>query len=288
MLSKKLVLAQVMLLPALCLPNWARAQQNLALAANEANTTSVASSSSLDGAEGAMREGSYIRSAIAPTKKTFKIRPFRTYALGVRSDTRGPGIDIATPLLRVFNLRAGANFLNVGFGFSIDHVNYDSRLHLRSGQLNLDWFPTGRSFHISPGVLYGGNSLSAISSVPAGHYFELGSQGFINSVDDPMNGTARSDFPKKYAPMLTIGFGNLIPRSGRHFSVPIEIGAAYTGAAQINVILDGTACTSQGCFAFSQNPEAQASLKQEIQKLNNKLKVFPVYPILSTGISYRF
>jgi hypothetical protein len=217
------------------------------------------------------------------------MRPFSRLAIGFKADTLGSGVEAATPLSRSFNLRGGVNLFSFGYFFNIDGVDYDSQMHLRSGQATLDWFPRHGGFHISPGVLYFKSSLAAISSVQPGRYFELGDQGFINSVDDPVSGNASVVFPRKFAPMLTIGFGNIIPRSGRHLSFPVEFGAAYTGAAHINVTLDGTACViAKGCFSFMANPDAQQGLKQEIYKLNEDLKRYPVYPIASMGVAYRF
>lgn len=246
-----------------------------------------AESSSIDPSEEGA-SGAYIRSASIPAKPQYKVHLFSTIAFSPRSNTLGPGLDIATPLSRSFNLRAGINYMAFGYTFPIDGVNYSSRLHFQSGQMKLDWFPTHRSFHISPGVMYGRNRLSATSWVPAGQFFELGSQGFTNSVDDPLNGLASVALPRNLAPTLTVGFGNMIPRSGRHLSFPTEFGVAYSEAPRINVTLDGTACTSQGCFAFSQNPDAVKSLRAEIQMLNEKMKRLPVYPILSSGIAIRF
>ena len=48
--------------------------------------------------------------------------------------------------------------------------------------------------------------------------------------------------------MLTAGLGNLIPRTGQHVTIPIEFGAAFTGQPHMNVELNGTACTNEGCF----------------------------------------
>jgi hypothetical protein len=221
-------------------------------------------------------------------KNLFPIRPFSALAIGIKADTLGAGFELATPLSQGFNLRAGITIFAFNDPFSIDGIDYDSRLHLKSGQASLDWFPWHNAFHISPGILYAKNTLAAPSSVAPGRYFELGSQGFTNSIDDPLTGTASVTFPRQVSPMLTVGFGNLIPRSGRHLSVPFEIGVAYTGAAQIKVTLNGTACTSDGCFTFSDSPEAQAYLQQEILKLNNDLKKVPIYPIVSIGLGYRF
>lgn len=281
----------MLLLPLLCCNYTVYGQQMVA--------DSNISSSSIDGIEKdsslvaadstEAATTSYIRPAMAPAaKQPYRVHPFSAVAVELGGGSLGPGVEIATPLSRSLNLRVGFNLFNFGYSFNIDGVQYDSGLHLRSGRASVDWFPTHRGFHISPGVLYGADRLSAVSGVPPGQYFELGAQGFFNSVDDPLNGTAGAVLPNKFAPMLTLGFGNMIPRSGRHFSFPIEVGAAYVGAPRINVTLNGTACMVEGCFTFANNPDAQSSMQQEIQKLNEKLKRYPVYPILSIGTSYRF
>jgi hypothetical protein len=88
--------------------------------------------------------------------------------------------------------------------------------------------------------------------------------------------------------MLLLGYGNMLPRSGRHLSLPVEVGFAYTGAPVINLNLNGTACVPNGCVTFSQSTDAQGSLKQEIQILNDDLKHYSVFPIVSVGLAYRF
>lgn len=200
----------------------------------------------------------------------------------------GTGIELATPASYRFNLRSNFNIFAFDYPFSIDGINYDARLHLKSSATTLDWFPTGRKFHISPGILYVKNTLSAPASVGPGQTFVLGTQTFVNSVDDPMSGSASVIYPHKYAPMLLFGFDNLIPRSGRHLSFPIEVGAAYTGAPQISVTLTGTACVTDGCVSFGASAPAQSFVKQEVHVLNEDLKRYPVFPIVSIGAAYRF
>jgi hypothetical protein len=217
-----------------------------------------------------------------------RIKPFSSVTIGGRVGTLGAGIQLSTPLSRAFTIRGGLNLTGFSYAFDIDGVNYDSQLNLRSSDLSLDWYPFHKRFHISPGVLYANNKLSAITSVPPGNYFELGSAGFINSVDDPLNGEAHAYFPRRFSPMLTIGLENLLPGKERRLTIPVNIGVAYTGAAMINVALNGTACTSEGCFTFATNPDALESLKEEVATLNEDLKKVPVYPIASVGIAYRF
>jgi hypothetical protein len=233
-------------------------------------------------------EGGYVRPVPTQRAPTIdpELRPFRSYAIGFRASTLGMGIEIATPLAGRINLRSGFNFFAFNDPFSIDGVNYTARLHLQSSQTTLDWFVGG--FHISPGVLYVKNSMSAPAFVGPGQTFVLGTQTFLNSVDDPVTGSSSVVFPRTFAPLLLIGYGNLLPRHGGHLSLPVEVGAAYTGAAQINVALNGTACVTNGCVNFSQNADAQKFLKQEIQILNEDLKHYPVFPIVSVGLAYRF
>ena len=152
---------------------------------------------------------------------------------GSARTTLGASIELATPVSRSFNLRSGLNIFAFDYPFTIDGLNYDARLHLKSTGTTLDWYPLHRGFHISPGMLYVKNTLTSGASVGAGQSFELGSQSYLNSIDDPVNGSASIAFPRKIAPMLLLGFGNMIPRSSRHLSFPVEFGAAYTGAPQI-------------------------------------------------------
>jgi hypothetical protein len=215
------------------------------------------------------------------------LKPFRTFAFGIKADTLGLGFEIATPLALRINLRSSINIFAFNDPFSIDGVNYDARLHLKSSETVLDFFP-GHGLHISPGILYVKNTMSAPAFVGPGQTFVLGSQTFLNSVDDPVSGYASVVYPHTFAPMLLLGYGNIIPRSGRHISVPFEFGVAYTGAPQISVALNGTACTTNGCVSFTQNAPAQSFVKQEIYTLNEDLKRFPVFPIVSLGLAYHF
>jgi hypothetical protein len=234
-------------------------------------------------------EGGVIRVAPAPqAKKLPSQKPFRTVAFGIKANTLGAGAELATPLFRRFNLRSGVNFLAFAYPFGIDGVNYDANLHFRSSQSTLDWFPLGHSFHVSPGILYAKNAVSSTATVPAGQNFSLGDQDFVNSVVDPVHGNMSLAYPRNFSPMLLLGFGNILPRTSRRLSLPVELGVAYTGAPTINVNLTGTACTNQGCTSFATNSETQASLTQEIQKINEDLKRVPVYPILSMGVAYHF
>ena len=231
----------------------------------------------------------YVRSVPIPRAVTGPddIKPFRSIAIGFKADTLGAGIEIATPVSRNFNLRTSYNFFAFNESFNIDGVNYNARLHLKSSETVLDWFPLG-AIHVSTGVLWMKDALTAPVSVGPGQTFLLGSQTFLNSVDDPVSGSSSVVYSHSFAPLVLVGLGNIIPRSGRHLSFPFEIGVAYSGSPQLNLNLSGTVCTTNGCVNLLQNPQAVDSLKQEIINLNKNLSGYPVFPIVSMGAAYHF
>jgi len=242
-------------------------------------------SSSLDPAPSSREIKDQPAGGAAPSRE---IGPFSSWRVDLMMNTLGAGIDVSTPLLPHLDLRGGGNFLIFSHEFDVDGLHYDAQLQLGSGNVRLDWFPRRRNFHISPGFLYFNNYVTAPSHVPAGARFTLGDETFINSVGDPVHGDASLKYPRRVAPMLTVGFRNVLPGRHEHISVPIEFGVAYTAAPKMNVTLSGTACQSDGCFNFADNAEAQQSLKDEIRDINDTLSNIPVYPVLSIGFGYRF
>jgi hypothetical protein len=209
-------------------------------------------------------------------------RPFSKLAVGIKVSTLGAGLEFATPLAR------NVNYAVFGYNFNLDGIDYTTNVNFRSAQMSLDWFPFHGGFHISPGFLYFKNGLSGQANVPPGQRFSLDDTNYINSVDDPVSGTAAVSFDRNAAPMLTLGWGNLLPRSGRHFSVPFEFGVAYSGPAKINVKIAGTACTKDGCFNAALDPDTQANLNSELKDINEQAAKYPIFPIVSLGFAYRF
>jgi len=217
---------------------------------------------------------------------------FRQVAIGAKIGLLGAGVEMATPLSYHLNLRAGGNFFSYSDTLTSDGINYNANLYFRSGEASVDWFPWARAFHISPGaLLYNGNRVTANASVPAGQTFTLNDTTYTSSSSDPVTGTGRLTLSKA-APKLTVGWGNLIPRSGRHFSVPFEIGAAYIGDPKVTINLAGTACyTYEGapyCSNVATNSMIQANLAAQQQKIAKDADDARFFPILSTGFAYRF
>ena len=208
--------------------------------------------------------------------QTESIKPFSRLGIAIKISSLGPGTEAATPLTFRSNLRAGFNMFNYDHSFNQDGITYAGQLRFRSVEAHYDWFPFSGSFHLSPGVLvYNGNQLAANASVPGGKTFTLNHTTYASDPSDPINGTGTVDFAKA-GPMLTVGWGNLLPRNHRHFSFPFEVGVIYTGAPRAALNLNGSACDSAAviCLPVSSLPGFQANLQAERDKLNNDMSAF--------------
>jgi hypothetical protein len=227
------------------------------------------------------------RAAAVPSEH---MAPFSAVAVGVRAGLLGVGFEVATPLSRRFNLRAGGNFFGYNDTFTTNGIVYGGNLHLRSADASLDWYPWAKGFRVSPGaLLYNGNNISGGANVPGGNLFSLNDVEYQSSTTDPVTGNATLKF-NKAAPELTVGFGNHIPRSGRHFSMPFEIGFAYIGDPKLTLNLQGTACSPQGlyCQDVATTTEIQSNLKAQQEKYQKDADDARFFPVVSVGFDYSF
>jgi hypothetical protein len=215
---------------------------------------------------------------------------FSRVAIGLKVSSLGAGIEMATRLTARSNLRSGFNILNYERPFDNDGITYTGKLHLRSAQVNYDWFPRGGAFHLSPGVLiYNGNKLNADLLVSNGKSFQLDHNTYRSDPKDPIRGNATITF-EKVAPEFLVGWGNLIPRRPRHFSIPFEFGIVFHGQPNLTFDLQGKGCDSKGhhCTAIASNPTGQREIADEREKISREIAVFRFYPVISTGFAFNF
>jgi hypothetical protein len=211
--------------------------------------------------------------------------------IGAKISVLGIGIEAATPVSKRINLRGGFNFLNYSRGFNNDGIHYDGQLSFRSGEAHLDWYPLG-GFHISPGLLfYNGNKVTGNASVPSGQTFTLGGTQYESDPTgaNPITGTGQLTFPKA-APQILVGFGNMLPRNGRHFGFNFEVGGEYQGSPTMTLNLQGTACnTSTGtCANAATDPSIHSSIQAQEKKINRDLAPFKFFPQISLGFGINF
>jgi len=210
-------------------------------------------------------------------------------AIGVKVSTLGAGIDLATPITHRSNVRFGFNAFSYSRGFDKDNIHYDADMSFRSIEAHYDFFPFAGGFHISPGfVAFLTSPVTANSSVPSGQSFTLGGRDFVSDPANPVKGTGKIDF-NRAGPSFTVGWGNLLPRSAKRFTVPFEMGIVYQGAPKTTLTLTGSACDPSGvnCRSTS-DPTIQSHVQSEQSKINNDIHFIQVYPIISIGFGFKF
>ena len=67
-----------------------------------------------------------------------------------------------------------------------------------------------------------------MSLFPGGQSLSLGGRQFGSDSKAPVTGTGKVDF-NRATPTVSLGWGNLVRREGKHFSVPFELGVAFEG-----------------------------------------------------------
>jgi hypothetical protein len=216
---------------------------------------------------------------------------FGNVGVGVKVSLLGAGAEAAVRVTHHSNVRAGFNMINYSRGFNKDGIVYAGQLDFKTFEAHYDIFPWAKSFHISPGVLvYAADPITATASVPGGQSFTLGGVNYYSDPSDPVRGNGSIKF-NKAAPMLTVGWGNLVPRSeNKHISVPFEIGVAFQGSPKANLALAGSVCDPTGlnCRSAATDPTVQSNVVSEQNKVNNSMSFFKAYPIISVGFGYKF
>jgi hypothetical protein len=146
---------------------------------------------------------------------------------------------------------------------------------------------------LSPLVVFANNNRGrATAVIPAGETFPLNGEQYASSPTDPLHGSGSVDF-RKTSPGFSLGFGNIAPRSGKHFSFPVEAGFYYVGQPGLKVSFTGSACDPNeppaiGCESVDADPAFQQSLAAFIARNNHNLSYVSFFPILSVGFGYAF
>jgi len=211
--------------------------------------------------------------------------------VSVTATTFGISGDVAVSLNRRLNIRGGASVFHYTHDFDDDDTNitYQGKLTLKSIHAYLDWFPTGGSFHISPGlVIDNGNQLTMTADVLAGQSFDLDGTRYYSSPTDPVRASGKITVSSG-KPALVIGWSNIASGKGR-VTVPFEIGVVFQDAPKAVLDFGGSVCAMPGvgCRSIAGDAGVLADLRAEEAQLNEDIRFLRYYPVLSIGIGVRF
>ena len=216
---------------------------------------------------------------------------FPKFGLAVSAGSLGAGVQGAVSVLSHSTVRVGFNYFSYSLSgtYSNDNLGYSGKLRLASAEALWDQYLAG-PVHISAGALiYDGFQGTGSVHVPGGGSFSLNGLTYYSDASDPVSGTGMLS-SRKVAPEVLLGFGNLVPRSRRHFTVNVDLGVAFQGSLNAQLNLGGSACTgpATGCAPISAQPAVQANVAAEQTRINNSLAPFKYYPVVRLSIGYKF
>lgn len=216
-------------------------------------------------------------------------------SFGISAGTGGYGLDFAYPLHEYFDVRLGYDFGKFSFDFEEDAddenaepIKYQTDLKFSSARLLIDYKPFGGGFRITAGFYTGTPELEGRSN---GFLQEVELGDGIYNIDGRVS--ADADIGSG-APYLGIGWGGTAGARGFGFS--FDLGVLFADSPSFDIAVTGMACDASDdpdCdpaagFDVASEPAFQAEVEAERRELEDDSKDFDMWPILRTGIHYRF
>jgi hypothetical protein len=279
------------LLPLFVLSAYAQTAPATHLASSQFTSSVTGVSSSADSDETQPSDHQLL--ADAPSSGAVPMQTRNRIGVDAHVGINGIGGDVALAITPHFNVRLGGQFFGYSTSFQEEGANVNATLRLGGGTASLDWFPFHNGFHVRPMLVFlNQTNVRATVIVPPGETISLDDGDYVSSQDDPLHGSA-SIGVWKTSPGLAIGYGNIIPRSGKHFSFPVEVGFYYVGQPTLKVAFTGSACDPSepeplGCQPVEEDAGFQHDLAAFIARNNNNLSYASFIPIASFGVGYSF
>lgn len=191
--------------------------------------------------------------------------------VGARVSTLGVGVEYAHKFTPHISGRLVANTYNYDDDFESDNIQYNGQLDLGSFGGQVDFrFAENSPFFVSAGLYKNNNEIEATAD-PA-QQTDIGGVPFTPEQIGIL--TAKADF-KDTAPYLGLGWRWAAGKVG--FS--LEAGAYFQGSPKVSLTSNGT---------LASDPTYQQALEVERRDLEDELKDFKTYPVVSFGIGYKF
>jgi len=190
-----------------------------------------------------------------------------------KASTLGLGAEIHFGFTSFFNLRVGLNNYSYTYDTTEDDINYNFDLKLRSTSVLVDFHPFGGTFRLTGGLLKNDNEFQGDAAL-AGSY-DIGGTTYTSAEVGTLSGNISFDSP---VPYIGLGWANNPGDSG--FGVSFDIGVVMQGEPKADLFTQGGTLIN--------DPQFQDDLAAEELALQEDMKEFDAYPVISFGLQYRF
>ncbi len=196
--------------------------------------------------------------------------------VGIRGSTLGAGLEVAVRPARMIGLRATGNFLTFTREEEVEGIPYELEPRLRSGGVNLDFYPFGRGLYLSGGLLLNGNEASAVAII--GETITIGNRTYSNTEIQALRGDL--EWSRSVAPHAGLGF-----ETGGRVGIAFEAGVVFSGTPTVS--LSGTTTlTGPERQLFD---EAVAQEEAEVRVwIDDNRRWTKYHPVAALGLRIRF
>ena len=194
--------------------------------------------------------------------------------------TLGAGVHVVLPMETYLNGRFGVNYAGHDFNKTSNSVKYDLKGKLQTVDVLFDWYLRQDSaFRLTGGLVYNATEVKAKASANAQGEFTLNGKTYTAADVGVLSGTV--DF-RKAAPYIGIGWGNALRQGGSGWQFSADLGAMYTGKAEVRLVSIGCTTSNTVCRALATDVEAERA------RFEKEASDFQVYPVVRASLSYRF
>ncbi|MHC4227949.1 MAG: hypothetical protein ACYSWW_07425 [Planctomycetota bacterium] len=194
-------------------------------------------------------------------------------AIAGKTGTLGLGGELTTGIASDINARVGLNTLNLDFDGDISDVEYDLGLDFFSFSALVDWYIFDDPFHLTGGLVSLDHELN-LRARPTNSE-EIGGVVYTAAEIGTLFGSIEVE---DVAPYIGIGWGNAL-NDGRRWGFYCDFGVAFTNSPDVDLSANGT---------MASDPTFRANLTREREDIEDDLKPFKFYPVISLGLFFRF
>jgi hypothetical protein len=194
---------------------------------------------------------------------------FAGVGVDVHVSTLGYGAGVAFPVTDTVEARVGFNQYTKSINTTSSNLNYTGDLKLSSFGLLADWHLFNGVTHLTAGLMGNNNKLNLVAVAAPGSSYTINGKPYNSADVGTLTTTVEFN---KTVPYLGFGWSGQAKNKGLFFNS--DFGIMFQGSPKATV-------TSTGSGGSAMTADAQA-------QLNEDLKNYKYYPVISFGIGYAF
>ncbi|MBU1776312.1 MAG: hypothetical protein KJ899_06695 [Gammaproteobacteria bacterium] len=159
--------------------------------------------------------------------------------------------------------------------------SYTGDLKLQNLSALVDWYPFAGTFRTTFGLVANGNKATLKANAVSGTYTFDGTPYDVNDVG---SFSAEMKF-NSTAPYLGVGWGNPVAKD-KTWGFVMDLGVMFQGAPKVTAT---ATCSASYATNFPADcAQMQSDVAAGATQLEEDLKDYKYYPVVSVGLSYRF